>query len=48
MPDLADAPFISGYFLVQVPDADAALDAARRSPHLKYGGTIEIRAIAVN
>ncbi len=47
-PELADAPFISGYFLVRVPDADAALAAARLGPHIKYGGTIEIREIAVN
>lgn len=45
VPELAGAPFITGYFLVQMSDGDAALAAARQSPHLKYGGTIEIREI---
>ena len=36
---------VSGYFVVRAPDYDAAVAIARASPHLKYGGTIEVRAI---
>jgi hypothetical protein len=36
---------VSGYFVVRAQDYDAAVVIARASPHLKYGGTIEVRAI---
>ena len=36
---------VSGFFLLRARDYDEALQLARTSPHLKYGGTIEVRAI---
>ena len=36
---------ISGYFLVGAPDFDQAVQIASGCPHLKYGGTIEVRQI---
>jgi len=36
---------ISGFFHVRAESYEAAVRAARASPHLQYGGTIEIRAI---
>jgi hypothetical protein len=37
---------LGGYFIVAARDFEAALDVARSCPHLKYGGRIEVRAIA--
>ncbi|MFQ5694490.1 MAG: YciI family protein [Terriglobia bacterium] len=39
------AGFVQGYFLIQASDYDQALRIARGCPHLRYGGTIELRAI---
>lgn len=36
---------VSGFFLLRARDYDEAMELARTSPHLKYGGTIEVRAI---
>jgi hypothetical protein len=36
---------VSGYFLVRAPDEAAALAIARESPHVKYGGVVEVRMI---
>ncbi len=36
---------VSGYFVIRASDYDSAVAIARESPHLKYGGTIEVRAI---
>jgi hypothetical protein len=36
---------VSGFFVIRARDYDEALELARRAPHLKYGGTIEVRAI---
>ena len=36
---------ISGYFLIGAPDFDQAVQIASGCPHLKYGGTIEVRQI---
>src|SRR5882724_7120036 len=33
---------LGGYYLIEVPSYDAAVDAARDCPHLEYGGTIEV------
>jgi len=44
--DLLDGgSHLGGYFLVRAKDLDAAIELARQSPHLKYGGEIEIRAV---
>jgi hypothetical protein len=37
---------LGGYFLVTAPDLDSAARIAARCPHLKYGGTIELRPLA--
>ena len=36
---------VSGYYVIRARDADEARALARQSPHLKYGGTIEVRPI---
>jgi len=36
---------IAGYFLIQAQDFDGAVKIAKGCPHLKYGGTIEVRQI---
>lgn len=36
---------IGGYFVIQASDRERAVAVARTSPHLKYGGMIELRAI---
>jgi hypothetical protein len=36
---------VSGFFLIHARDYDDALRIARDSPHVRYGGRIEIRAI---
>ena len=36
---------VSGYFVIRAQNYDEAVAVARSSPHLKYGGTIEVRAI---
>jgi len=44
--DLLDSgSHLGGFFLVRAKDLDAAIALARESPHLKYGGEIEIRAV---
>lgn len=36
---------LTGFFLIRARDYDEALRIARESPHLRYGGQIEVRAI---
>jgi len=49
---VADGPFaetrevLGGYYLLDVPDLDAALDWAARCPGSKYG-SVEVRPIMV-
>ena len=44
-----DGPFadtkeqLAGFYVVDVPDLDAALEWASRCPELEYGSTIEVR-----
>ena len=46
-----DGPFaetkevLGGYYNVIAPDYDAAIAIAKGSPHLKYGGSIEVRKV---
>lgn len=42
--DLHEKP-IGGYFLIRASDYQQAIGIAEECPHLKYGGTIEIRRI---
>jgi hypothetical protein len=39
-----EAP-LGGYFIVSAKDWNAAMEIARSCPHLKHGGTIEVREI---
>ena len=47
---LTDGPFIEtkehllGFYLVEVPDLDAAIDWAARMPHVRHG-TVEVRPV---
>ena len=36
------APYISGFFLVRAPDIEGAVRTAQSSPHLGYGGWVEV------
>ncbi|MEM8895862.1 MAG: hypothetical protein AAGC88_14870, partial [Bacteroidota bacterium] len=38
---------ISGFYMIEAPNVDAAIAIARTNPHLKYGGSIELRALMV-
>jgi len=40
-----DSDHLGGYFLIQARDYDEALKIAGGCPHLKYGGTVELRQI---
>jgi len=48
---LTDGPFadtkeiFGGYFLVEAPDLDSALEVARRVPALRFGGSVEVRPL---
>ena len=50
---VTDGPFaetrevLVGYYLVDVPDLDAAIDWAARCPGSQYGGRIEVRPLMV-
>ena len=46
--DPGNAPVIGGFFLIRADNVDTALETAHASPHLKYGGTIELRVVAGN
>jgi hypothetical protein len=37
---------IGGYFVISARDMDAAVAVARTCPHVKYGGLVEVRAVA--
>ncbi len=49
---LTDGPFadtkeiFGGFFLVDAPDLDAALELAARIPAVRLGGSVEIRPLA--
>jgi hypothetical protein len=36
---------LGGYFLIEVPNYDAAVNLARDCPGLEFGGTIEVREV---
>ena len=50
-PLITDGPFadtkevLGGFYVVQAPDIDAAIELARRVPITRYGGAIEIRPL---
>ena len=39
-----EAP-LGGYFVISAKDWDSAMEVARSCPHLKHGGTIEVRQV---
>lgn len=41
----ADAGPLSGFFLIRADTYDQAVDTALNCPHLRHGGTIEVRQI---
>jgi hypothetical protein len=49
---LTDGPFadtkeiFGGFFLVEAPDLDSALELAGRVPALRFGGSVEVRPLA--
>jgi hypothetical protein len=40
-----DAGEIGGYFMITAPDLQKATEVALETPHLRYGGTIELRPV---
>ncbi len=48
---VTDGPFadtkevFGGYFLVEAPDLDSALEVACRVPALRFGGSVEVRPL---
>lgn len=36
---------LGGYYLLEAPDYNTAVDLTRDCPHLEYGGTIEVRVV---
>jgi hypothetical protein len=48
---LTDGPFadtkeiFGGFFLVEAPDLDSALELAGRVPALRFGGSVEVRPL---
>ena len=36
---------VAGFFLIQAANAESAVTMAKTTPHLKYGGTVEVRPI---
>jgi hypothetical protein len=50
---IQDGPFVdtkeqlAGFFLLDVPDLDKALEWAARCPSLSKGGTVEVRPVLV-
>lgn len=49
---ITDGPFIeakeviAGFYVIDAPDLDAALEVARRNPVLHQGGGLEVRPVA--
>lgn len=49
---ITDGPFIegkeviAGFYVVDAPDLDAAVEIARRNPILHQGGGVEVRPVA--
>src|SRR5436305_543517 len=37
--------WLGGYYLIEAPTYQAAVNVSRDCPHLEYGGTIEVRAV---
>ncbi len=48
---ITDGPFldakevIAGFYVIEAPDLDAALEIARRNPIIRQGGGVEIRPV---
>ena len=38
---------LGGYYMIEAPSYDKAIDYARDCPQLEYGGTIEVRQVDV-
>jgi hypothetical protein len=44
-PERSSADEVGGFFLIQVADSAEADRIVRECPHLKYGGTVQLRKI---
>jgi hypothetical protein len=44
-PAVADGAELSGYYIYDAPDLEAAIAFASRSPVARMGGTVEVRAM---
>jgi len=44
-PAAAGEAALGGYFVISAKDWDSAMEVARSCPHLKHGGTIEVRQV---
>ncbi len=44
-PDDLQSSVVSGFFIIRAAGYDEAVAIARLSPHIRYGGTIEVRAL---
>ena len=48
---LTDGPFaetkeaLGGFYMIEAPDLDKAVEAASQMPHIQRGGTVEIRPL---
>lgn len=38
---------VTGYFILEAPSLELALEVAKDNPHLKYGGIIEVKEYMV-
>lgn len=51
---LVDGPFVEvnevivGYYVIEVPDLDAAISVARRNPIIHQGGGVEVRPMVAD
>jgi hypothetical protein len=49
---MSDGPFVeakevvAGFFVIDAPDLDAALEIARTNPAIQLGGGVEVRPVA--
>jgi hypothetical protein len=49
---VTDGPFldakevVAGFYVIEAPDLDAALEIARRNPAVQQGGGVEVRPVA--
>jgi hypothetical protein len=45
-PPAASQDRLAGYFVIEAPSRERATEVARSCPHLKYGGSVVVMAVA--